>query len=139
MKILLLLAIIVCTTASQAATLTVKVTNIKSNRGKIMLALYDQSQGFPSDYNRALENRIVRIEEAQNVKFENLRKNGYYALAIFHDENSDNNLNTNAMGIPTEGFGFSNNPKILFGPPKFSKAKIKMSSDKNTTIILKHF
>ena len=46
---------------------------------------------------------------------------GNYAAAVIHDENSNARLDTFA-GIPREGFGFSRNPAIGFGPPRFSAA-----------------
>jgi uncharacterized protein (DUF2141 family) len=47
---------------------------------------------------------------------------GVYALVVIHDEDSNGKLNTNWLGIPTEGYGFSNNAKGLLGPPKFPAA-----------------
>lgn len=53
---------------------------------------------------------------------------GDYALAIIHDENSNKKLDT-FMGIPREGFGFSRNPPIRFGPPRFTAAEFKLGAD----------
>ena len=50
-----------------------------------------------------------------------LREDGKYAFRFFHDENSNGKLGTNWLGIPNEGFGFSNNAKGTFGPPAFEK------------------
>lgn len=47
---------------------------------------------------------------------------GTYALAVIHDENMDGKLGTNWMGIPTEGYGFSNDAKALMGAPSFEAA-----------------
>ena len=52
---------------------------------------------------------------------------GRYALSIFHDENSNQKLDT-IVGIPKEGFGFSRNPVIRFGPPRFDKVSIELPS-----------
>ncbi|MBK25174.1 MAG: hypothetical protein CME70_14365 [Halobacteriovorax sp.] len=62
-------------------------------------------------------------------------------MAVYHDKNSDFELNTNGLGIPKEGFGFSNNPRILFGAPKFKKAKFKLKASENKKMLikLKHF
>jgi uncharacterized protein (DUF2141 family) len=53
----------------------------------------------------------------------NLPLSGEYAISIIHDKNRNGRLDTNFIGIPKEPFGFSNNPKIKFGPPSFSDAK----------------
>jgi uncharacterized protein (DUF2141 family) len=48
-------------------------------------------------------------------------KPGKYAFKYFHDENKNEKLDTNWIGVPTEGFGFSNNAEGMFGPPSFDK------------------
>ena len=48
---------------------------------------------------------------------------GTYAIALFHDANGNGRLDTR-FGIPVEGFGFSNNPRLRFGPPGFDAARI---------------
>jgi uncharacterized protein (DUF2141 family) len=63
------------------------------------------------------------------VVFENLPA-GDYAISILHDVNKDGKMNTNFMGIPKEGYGFSNNVMGTMGPPSFEKAKFKLSSEK---------
>ena len=63
----------------------------------------------------------VPAPQAANLRIENLPL-GQYAIAVIHDENSNAKLDT-ALGIPREGFGFSRNPVIMFGPPRFSAAE----------------
>ena len=53
---------------------------------------------------------------------------GTYALAVIHDENANRRLDTLA-GIPREGFGFSRNPPIRFGPPRFAAARFDLAGD----------
>ena len=53
---------------------------------------------------------------------------GTYAIAVIHDENSSKELETGIFGIPKEGVGFSNNPKIIFGPPSFKDASFALCS-----------
>jgi uncharacterized protein (DUF2141 family) len=47
---------------------------------------------------------------------------------VIHDENNNHKLDTFA-GIPREGFGFSRNPSVTFGPPRFAAARFTLSSD----------
>jgi len=64
---------------------------------------------------------------------------GTYALAVIHDENRNGKLDTNWMGIPTEGYGFSNEAKALLGPPSFSAAKFQYDGGTlNLTISLRY-
>jgi uncharacterized protein (DUF2141 family) len=48
---------------------------------------------------------------------------GDYGVAVFHDENSNGKMDKNVLGIPLESYGFSNNVRITFGPPKWEEAK----------------
>jgi uncharacterized protein (DUF2141 family) len=50
---------------------------------------------------------------------------GTYALAVIHDENMNGKLDTNWLGIPTEGYGFSNDAKALLSAPSFSDASFQ--------------
>lgn len=124
-KSLLLLTAVINLTALQEAkavsnsSLTVTINGLKNQRGQVCLSLFSGGRGFPSSSDRAVAARCVKLENAPlTVKFDNL-KAGNYAIAAFHDANGDGTLNRNPLGIPTEQFGFSQNPKILTGAPKF--------------------
>ncbi len=122
-----------------AGELEVKVTNIKSNQGQMMCALFKGPQGFPQENEMAMERKIELIQDKSvTCEFNNL-DSGLYAIAIFHDINNNNELDTNRVGIPSEPFGFSNNPRIIFGPPNFKKSAITIKKDQksSTTIFLK--
>ena len=51
---------------------------------------------------------------------------GQYAANAFHDENDNGELDTNLIGIPTEGYGFTNDPRTTFGPPDFEDAAVNV-------------
>jgi len=61
---------------------------------------------------------------------------GEYAVAIFHDKNSDKICNTNFLGIPKEGYGFSKNFKPRLSSPSFNDCKIDLNSNMSITIKL---
>ena len=64
---------------------------------------------------------------------------GIYAVAVYHDEDSSRKLNRNALGMPTEGFGFSNNPSTFFGLPAFAKVRLNVvGSGSQTTINMRY-
>ena len=52
-----------------------------------------------------------------------------YAIRYFHDENNNDELDTNFIGIPKEGFGFSNDAFGKFGPKKFKEWLFEVSGD----------
>lgn len=121
---------ILCTIGTEAmastSTLKVTVTNLRSKNGYVAATLFseEESSGFPRKSEQAIAKKYVKIDEGHDVPlvFENLPP-GVYALAIMHDENADGTMRM-MMGIPREGFGFSNNPRIFFGPPSFKKASV---------------
>jgi len=116
--------------------LTINVTGIKDKSGKICASLFSGSQGFPSNSKKAVKSECIKITETpQKLTFKNL-KPGNYAVALIHDANEDGMMNTNSFGIPIEGFGFSNNPTILTGPPKFNQAAVFVAGS-NTDLQIK--
>ena len=63
---------------------------------------------------------------------------GRYAVSLMHDENGNGRLDT-TLGIPREGFGFSNNPGLTFGPPRFSAVVVEIGPGlSHHTIRLRH-
>ncbi len=82
---------------------------------------FPDCQGDPRAYRMTLP-----AAQLSQMHFEGL-PSGDYAIALIHDENGNNKLDT-FMGIPREGFGFSRNPAIRFGPPKFASARFAVTS-----------
>ncbi len=108
-------------------TLQVKVTNIGASKGNILLALFREANGFPSNSKNALVLRELPAKKG-TVQFEigNMAP-GTYALAVFHDANADGKLNTNLLGIPKEDYGFSNKARPGFRAPTFQEAAFKIT------------
>ena len=101
----------------------VEVLKIRNSTGTVACALFESSEGFPLEYLRYATNiMVIKIRETQaRCDFLDIPP-GSYALAVIHDENMNGKLDTNLMGIPTEGYGFSRNAKALLGSPSFSAA-----------------
>ncbi|MDA3876073.1 MAG: DUF2141 domain-containing protein [Halothiobacillus sp.] len=104
----------------------VKIVNIRNSVGTIDCALFDSPKGFPKEFLRNA--KIVMILKIQNSKascfFPDIPP-GRYAIAVVHDENMNGKLDTNLLGIPTEGYGFSNKAKASLSAPAFSAASFK--------------
>lgn len=116
-------------------TLTVKITNIKTSKGEIAVALYNAEKKFmKSSYKTKTGKAVTGTVE---IIFENIPQ-GQYALSVMHDENKNLKLDTNLFGMPTEGFGFSNDAMGRLGPPSFEKAKIEITGSKEISIKLKY-
>ncbi len=114
------------------ATLEVQINNIKKAKGQIMLAVYNSADDFlsPNYFRTAVEK--VAQEGVISVQISDLAF-GSYAISVFHDLNSNENLDTNLLGIPSEPYGFSNDARGLFGPPDYEKARFDF--EKNGQII----
>jgi uncharacterized protein (DUF2141 family) len=98
------------------------------------LALFDQASEFPRGQDIRDHDIAAKPGEIR-VIFKDL-KPGEYALAIHHDENTNKSMDTNFFGLPLEGYGFSNNARVFFGPPSFEAAAFKVG-DGNSWISLK--
>ncbi len=61
------------------------------------------------------------------------------AVRLFHDENSNGTLDTNFFGIPTEGYGFSNNPRSRYGEPSFRDRLFEHQTDTTIQVVLVHW
>jgi uncharacterized protein (DUF2141 family) len=109
-------------------TLTVHVTGARNVKGKIRAALFQGAEGFPNDASHALHTQTADID-AQTFKAQIVFTDlpvGVYAVSVFHDENMNQKLDKNFMGVPKEGYGASNNPKKKMGPPSFEETKFQL-------------
>lgn len=120
--------------------LTINVQGLKAAKGRVCYSLFSSSAGFPMSANQAIRAECIAANSNSSaIAFGNLTP-GTYAVAVFHDMNNDGQLNKNTFGIPMEGFGFSQNPGIVSGPPKFRDAAIFVAGSGNAiNINLKHF
>ena len=110
------------------ANLTVLVTGARNAKGKIRVALFRDSKGFPNDASQAVHTQAADIDPqtlSAQVVFADLPA-GVYAVSVFHDENMNEKLDKNFMGVPKEGYGASNNPKKKMGPPNFDETKFQL-------------
>jgi uncharacterized protein (DUF2141 family) len=122
---------------SGTATLTVRVTGARNAKGKIRVALFRDGEGFPNDASQAVHKQAADVDPqtlSAQVVFANLPA-GVYAVSVFHDENVNERLDKNFMGVPKEGYGASNNPKKKMGPPNFDEAKFQLSGTEQSVEI----
>ncbi len=116
-------ALLSTATMATAAELRVDVTGLRSGGGEVHLAVFATPATFP-DSDGMLAEAIVRAKAAGvHWVFSGL-KPGTYALAIYHDENENREFDRGFLGIPLEGFGFSNDAPVFFGPPDFADAAV---------------
>jgi uncharacterized protein (DUF2141 family) len=101
---------------------TIRISNLRNNKGHVLVSLFRDDKGFPGDARKALRREKITILDKKGTLHLPSLPSGTYAVAILHDENDDLKMNTNWLGIPKEGYGFSNNVMGTFGPPSFTKA-----------------
>ncbi|MFM2337634.1 MAG: hypothetical protein RL115_827 [Bacteroidota bacterium] len=117
------------------SSLKIRIENLESNKGHVLVSLFQSKEGFPDKPEKAVRKASITIKDNKAwVLFTGLQK-GTYAAAILHDENDDLKMNTNFFGIPTEGYGFSKNVMGMFGAPSFSKASFVISAAANEITI----
>ncbi len=119
--------------ATLSSNLTVEIAGLSETKGQVCLSLFSSGRGFPDSKDDAVDTQCVKItDKLLEVTFDNLEPRSY-AVAVFWDDNEDGQLNRNFLGIPTEKFGFSSNPVIQTGPPKFGESAVLVIG-KNTRI-----
>lgn len=133
----LFVIIILCASFQTFAqhSLTIDIPNIKGTQGILNIALYNKAASFPKigqefkilKYNVALGKSSFQITDLPESA---------YAVAIYHDQNSDGKMNTNMLGIPKEGYGFSKNFSPKFSAPNFSDCAVKIQKDQKLVIAL---
>jgi len=115
-------------------TLTVLVDGAKANTGQAIASLFSSADNYLKE---PVYKQILPINDEGGARFIfNKLEAGTYAVSIVYDEDSDGNLNTGFLGIPSELVGFSNNAKGTFGPPSFHKTSFTFSASETISIIL---
>jgi len=120
-------------------TLVVEVHGFQNLSGRCRLALYQNAKGFNQPKSAWAKQTLdlpeqgpviwkVELEDAPESQ-KLLDSPTRWAVSAHHDQNNNDQLDKNAFGIPTEPYGFSNNPKRGFGPPKFDEACFSIGSD----------
>jgi uncharacterized protein (DUF2141 family) len=137
MKTFILTLIFICSMASwyrsyAQSTLVVNIKNIKNKNGDILIGLYDSTSNFPR---KVATGKVVKVTDKEmHITFENI-KPGNYAVSVLHDENQNKDLDRSSLGMPKEGYGFSNNVMGVMGPPSFRKARFYIPAGESAITI----
>ncbi|WP_448203291.1 DUF2141 domain-containing protein [Azospirillum sp. sgz302134] len=128
---------ILLTTPTHAADLSVTVTNVRNDRGKVLVALCTPDTflkaGCP--YTAGEPARAGQV----TVTVRNVPP-GTYAVQAFHDENQNLDIDRNFLGLPEEGIGFGNDAPMRFGPPRYADAALAIGpAGGRTNLALRYF
>jgi uncharacterized protein (DUF2141 family) len=118
------LALVLAAATAPTADLEISIEKIRNGKGVLHLCLTRDPVHFPDC--KKDPRAVTRTVPAATgrVSFSGLAPGGY-AIAILHDENRNKKLDV-LIGIPREGFGFSRNPVVRFGAPKFRQVRIDL-------------
>ena len=119
----------------QAADFGVTVENISDQKGYLYWSVFDSQLAYETDASPVLAGQGRVIAETLRFTLHDLPP-GAYAIKLFHDANGNGKLDSNLLGLPQEGYGFSNNAGH-FGPASFSEAAVLVSADTQITIRLR--
>lgn len=114
---------------------SLKVTQLNGQTGTLYIGFYNSVQTY-ADTDTPDFSVLHKVQKAHTalVPIKNLPK-GTYAVAVFLDTNGNGKLDTNLFGVPTELYGFSRNPKIMFSAPNFEDVKVDFSATSAPVII----
>ena len=105
-----------------AATVEVRVSGVTAGKGKVNVALCDKERflkqcGYSGSAPARAAETVVTLKDVPA---------GTWAVLAYQDENENNELDRNFIGIPKENYGFSRDARGKFGPPGFEDAAIEV-------------
>ena len=117
-------------TTAAAADLTLSMSGLRDARGLVLLCLTRRvDHWFECEKDPARVTRSVPAAQAGTVDISGLEP-GQYAVLAIHDANRNGRLDT-MFGIPREGFGFSRNPAMRMGPPRYADVDVALAAGAN--------
>lgn len=116
-----------------AADLTVEVADIRVQAGQLKLAVVDSADGWDGKAKAVAGEALTPTGATATFRFKDLPP-GTYAVQVMHDENGNGKLDTNFVGMPTEGYGFSNNPRVM-RKPTWDEARFELGPDGTTVAV----
>jgi len=135
LKILLLLLLPARSGNSQ--TVEVFITGIRSEKGQIVIGVFKDDESFQKEES-FMEKRFVKSgisNREMRVQFS--LETGIYGLSLLDDENSNGKMEYNVLGIPKEGFGFSDYYHKGIKKPKFDSYKFSINKDQTKRITIR--
>lgn len=113
---------------AKAGKLVVWVKGLNNNKGDVKIGLFNSRESFEGNKAK-FKGAVLPIRNRQVFWELDSLPYGDYAIKLFHDEDQDDKLDKNFIGIPREQYGFSNDARGRFGPPKFEKARFTLDRD----------
>ena len=107
--------------------LRVHVLGLRNDHGDVRCSLFSSAEDFPNNGDLMAKTTTAPIvDRTATCEFTGITP-GVYAVVLFHDENGDGKFNRNWIGLPEEGYGFSNDAPTHFHPPRFNDASFSFA------------
>jgi len=116
-----------------SAQLLIEVSGFENSDGNLAIAINNNSAQFASNTECYIDTIIYVLYDDMVVAIDGIEP-GVYAISIFHDEDEDGELDVGFLGIPEEGFGFSNNPSIGFSQPSFNDCSFEIKDNQSIAV-----
>lgn len=120
-----LLCATMVTASVSAANVEVHVSAVAAGKGKVNVAVCDKER-FLKDC--VYSGSAPAQSDTTVVTIKNVPK-GTWAVLAYQDENQNDKLDRNFIGIPSENYGFSRDARGRFGPPDYEEAAIEVGDD----------
>jgi uncharacterized protein (DUF2141 family) len=101
--------------------------------GSVFVALYNNETDFLTA--EIMGKSKIVDGSALTFNFDSLRVGGRYAIALFHDQNNNKQMDKNLFGLPQEPYAFGNNSMGFMGPPSFFDASVVLKLSDNVMVI----
>ena len=124
-----------CTGPASNTWLRVVAEDVKSSAGSIAITLYPDIPSRFLAHHGSLYVTFVKASAGNTEGCIHIPKPGVYVIALYHDANDNRKFDRTSVGLPDEGYGFSNNPPTLFGLPSFTSVRLNISKSGLTSHI----
>ena len=115
--------------------LIINISGFPSSDGFAMVALHNSEESYQGGETSAVaKTKSMVVDQKVQIIFTNLSY-GWYGVSLYHDENGSGKMDKNAMGIPKEAYGFSNNAKGFFGKPNYKDVMFQLNSAEMQIVI----
>jgi uncharacterized protein (DUF2141 family) len=122
---------------AQAADLNVTFTNIEEPKGELLVAVFNSAKAWDEDKPFVTSAHIPATGSTVQHTFTQLAP-GHYALSVIRDANSNQKLDTNFIGMPTEQYGYSQNPPLRMRKATFEETRFELKeADQAITVQLR--
>lgn len=121
--------------SAYAEELQVTLDGLQHDKGQVAVAVYSSAKSFRKEDQAFAAQKAKAEQGAVTLVFENVPP-GRYAVLAYHDENDNGRLDLRFGMIPVEGYGLSNNPKVM-GPPSYEDSAFEVTAEDPAQIELK--